>query len=772
VDAVQRGLKTLLCREAKEETLEPHSRITCTLSHQTLGNLLEWFRNTPEELMERGVCKTRDAAEAKIKEATIKLREVAIMLSRYKGVRLSTPAQHSSPDPDSTTYRAGGGHYFVELFEWKPGCTVQAFFDTPPRRVPLLGNFLLGEGKAENQHTALVWCEAELIQAIDCNQDWAFEQALFLPGLTSEFDDPRLSNIGFGEDILTKNWSDLGSVAAVCERLFGTSSQRMMSRLGVRLFYGHPDFFRVATVKALGLGSADYVAEDTAWGVKAATLGLDSRWVGYVEMGKARDVSMLSCTKFESKISRSAAVISSSSAVHTYIRSPHVTLLAAWLTYYSWISFYILQAAMRFAPFWMALVALSTRHILSLEYAALGIIQSGFLLVLPLIAESWAENGVCRIPYSFSLLCLLIPFQALQSVTRGAGFMYGMRRLSNYIASGRPTGVTPDPWRQLHDTFYVDAVLYGLKGLVLLGVVEACFPMGPGLVLSMLWCANAMVAPFALNPGHFPTRLCSYAKVMENLRKDKSDAWQWIHEQCAKRQFSTACSVLPFIASYSVIFLALHLLALMGALGLRLCGCCRNATRMERPFAPSGSTGSSSNKRRKKKSSGMKASDSQRSLVSLDTEYEFTVGMGLGRNQSEESLASMPLGNAGSQDSLIELDTRSVSPNTTGRRQMGLCAAGSEDSLIEMDVAAVVAMPMVTASEREIAVYEGQSKKDVGVGFSADEESQVRATPMTKIVNSDEIGDGMTRVRSNSYLLAMHGDDTDSDGDTQGAGVL
>ena len=32
--------------------------------------------------------------------------------------------------------------------------------------------------------------------------------------------------------------------------------------------------------------------------------------------------------------------------------------------------------------------------------------------MLPLIAESWAENGVCRIPYSFSLLCLLIPFQA------------------------------------------------------------------------------------------------------------------------------------------------------------------------------------------------------------------------------------------------------------------------------------------------------------------------------------------------------------------------
>ena len=40
----------------------------------------------------------------------------------------------------------------------------------------------------------------------------------------------------------------------------------------------------------------------------------------------------------------------------------------------------------------------------------------------------------------------------------------------------------------------------------------------------------------------------------------------------------------------------------------------------------------------------MKASDSQHSLVSLDTEHEFTVGMGLGRNQSEESLASMPLG--------------------------------------------------------------------------------------------------------------------------------
>jgi 1,3-beta-glucan synthase len=80
-------------------------------------------------------------------------------------------------------------------------------------------------------------------QAIDCNMDNMFSQALLVPNVLKEFDNPSVKIIGHPEFVFTESWSIAGYAAAFSERVFGTMVQRMWSVLNCRLHYGHPDYF-------------------------------------------------------------------------------------------------------------------------------------------------------------------------------------------------------------------------------------------------------------------------------------------------------------------------------------------------------------------------------------------------------------------------------------------------------------------------------------------------------------------------------------------------
>ncbi|KAL4152181.1 hypothetical protein PRNP1_009115 [Phytophthora ramorum] len=115
-------------------------------------------------------------------------------------------------------------------------------------RVRLPGNPILGEGKPENQNSAIVFTRGENLQTIDMNQDGYLEEGLKMRNLLEEFDkgtaDRPFTIVGIPEHIFTGSVSSLANYMALQETSFVTLSQRTLARpLRMRLHYGHPDVF-------------------------------------------------------------------------------------------------------------------------------------------------------------------------------------------------------------------------------------------------------------------------------------------------------------------------------------------------------------------------------------------------------------------------------------------------------------------------------------------------------------------------------------------------
>lgn len=54
---------------------------------------------------------------------------------------------------------------------------------------------ILGEGKPENQNSAIIFCFGEVLQAIDMNQDNYLAEALKVRSLIDEFNPPRYTQL-------------------------------------------------------------------------------------------------------------------------------------------------------------------------------------------------------------------------------------------------------------------------------------------------------------------------------------------------------------------------------------------------------------------------------------------------------------------------------------------------------------------------------------------------------------------------------------------------
>eukprot|EP00913_Durusdinium_trenchii_P031126 g29147.t2 len=109
---------------------------------------------------------------------------------------------------------------------------------TPKYKIEIPGYPILGDGKGDNQNTAVHFTRGTFVQCIDANQGAYFEQMLLLPCVLGEFrskhpgDGGSKKIIGFPEHI-TSDFGSVGDFAASSELAFGTISQRSYSLLGV-----------------------------------------------------------------------------------------------------------------------------------------------------------------------------------------------------------------------------------------------------------------------------------------------------------------------------------------------------------------------------------------------------------------------------------------------------------------------------------------------------------------------------------------------------------
>jgi hypothetical protein len=193
--------------------------------------------------------------------------------------------------------------------------------------IPSLGNFAeLGQGKPTNQAFMCQFFDGSYSQAIDCNMDSTLSQSLFVPNVLQEFDrDPTVKIIGHPEYIFTSGWSKAAYAAAFTERVFGTMVQRMWSLLNCRLHYGHPDYFSgIFIMFTTGMSKLSYISEDVFTGFDTLLNGGRSIHVEYIECGKARDVCMISTTKFNRKISGGASQLACARYPYWVLTSKYV----------------------------------------------------------------------------------------------------------------------------------------------------------------------------------------------------------------------------------------------------------------------------------------------------------------------------------------------------------------------------------------------------------------------------------------------------------------
>lgn len=122
---------------------------------------------------------------------------------------------------------------------------------SPKYRIRLPGNPILGDGKSDNQNTALIYYRGEYLQLIDANQDNYLEECIKIRSVLGEFEETTppdrspyaqtesnkspVAIVGAREYIFSENVGILGDVAAGKEQTFGTLTQRIMATIGGRV---------------------------------------------------------------------------------------------------------------------------------------------------------------------------------------------------------------------------------------------------------------------------------------------------------------------------------------------------------------------------------------------------------------------------------------------------------------------------------------------------------------------------------------------------------
>lgn len=196
-----------------------------------------------------------------------------------------------------------------------------------PRKFPLrlgLGHRLT-QGKAANHMNALRKFWGHTTQVLDANMDGFLGEGFKLPFVTHQFLGrmncgshsltsrklPRHRIIGFREYVFTHVLGGVATTMASSEGTFGTIFQRTLADpLGVRMHYGHPDFFDTFWLLNRGGPSkaspSINLSEDIFAGFNVFLRGEDTTHVDTLEWHKGRETVFTTASMFLKKISAGA----------------------------------------------------------------------------------------------------------------------------------------------------------------------------------------------------------------------------------------------------------------------------------------------------------------------------------------------------------------------------------------------------------------------------------------------------------------------------------
>jgi hypothetical protein len=343
-------------------------------------------------------------------------------------------------------------------------------FDILPRVNPLLlrvkGELPFAEperiqGKASNQLNGLKFTHGLIIQTKDANQGGSLAESIKYPLVLQRFmkEDGTLDEtapviIGFRESVFTRHISTVGRLQAYAEWAFGTIVQRVMSKLGVRMHYGHPDFFSAAWVfSRSGLSKANptyNLSEDIFAGYVATLRQRKSSHTDRIQDEKGRDTSLSSTYTFTAKISQGAA--SQMKSRDVFELNTRLDFIRQFLTFQGSIGFYF-STALMLTSVKMYLVGLLLFTIAGFSAENLGnlglifsvpfLFQVGNFNLVPLVLEAYAEEGFWSVLQVFFDFPISLIYFLFQSQTTAYHFVESfLKGKSRYEATGRLLGLS------------------------------------------------------------------------------------------------------------------------------------------------------------------------------------------------------------------------------------------------------------------------------------------------------------------------------------------
>ncbi|KNE64975.1 hypothetical protein AMAG_10642 [Allomyces macrogynus ATCC 38327] len=422
-------------------------------------------------------------------------------------------------------------------------------------RIELPGAPTLGDGKADNQNTALMFQRGEVLQLIDANQDHYFEEAVKIRSVLAEFarGDPTLAMVGGREFIFSESIGLLGNVAAGKEYTFGTLTQRVMSYLRSRLFYGHADAFNftfMATRGGVSKGQRGlHLNEDIYAGMNAQMRGGQIVHTEYMQCGKGRDLGFGSILQFTTKIGSGMAEqliarehyylgtqLPWDQLLTFYFAHPgfHLTnvlslvairlflLVTFMLTWY----FPSQMGAACTAPTPSSMCESTNPHdrsiVLDWMRQSLLAFVVYFISYLPFALQLVVEHGLVHALRRLlhQVVSLAPVFETMVTQMYAHALCAGMHaKQAKYAATGRRVATARAPFASLYAQYAHVSIQLGLGLTVLLAVTGMSLPPLPPLTFVAFITVSIAIAPFVFNPHQLHRRL---------LARDYATTLHWL----------------------------------------------------------------------------------------------------------------------------------------------------------------------------------------------------------------------------------------------------
>jgi callose synthase len=399
-------------------------------------------------------------------------------------------------------------------------------------RVKLPGNFLVGEGKPENQNHAIIFTRGEYLQTLDMNQDGYFEEALKMRNLLQEFEeDPRVRIVGFPEHQFTAALSTTAEFAALTEFAFATMIQRTLGcPFDVRMHYGHPDVFdRVFHVARGGVAKANKVlciSEDIFGGFNSVLKGGRNIFREYIKVGKGKDLGFEQTYIFESKISGGNGEQALSRDFWRLCAEMDLPRLLSFFhsaNGFYWSNLFVIWATNWFLYSQLFLSILvptaDQSSLISVTQTLAFTVQLGVVLTLPLLGELVLEKGLKE--SVFTMVRVLLTGGPLF-------FMFHIRTKAYYydttlILGGAKYKSTGRGFILAHTDFVTTFRMFKAShysyGATLIGslVVYRIFIVDPELYLSVTWPTWLFALDMLFAPLFFNFQAFDHAKILEDL---------------------------------------------------------------------------------------------------------------------------------------------------------------------------------------------------------------------------------------------------------------